>query len=47
MRNNTLNNQMFANISINLFDNMNLQAAADDFVKPSKTRLNYFGLWSH
>ena len=41
---NSFNNRMFANIHKNLLDNINLHAVADDFVKASQIRINYFGL---
>ena len=41
---NSLNNRMFPNIHKNLLDNINLSAVADEFVKASQTRMNYFGL---
>ena len=44
MTDNSLNNQMFADIHKNLLDNINLQAVADEFVKASKTQINYFEL---
>ena len=47
MTDNSLNNRMFANIHINLFDNLNLQAVADDFAKASETLINYFRLQLH
>ena len=44
MTNNSLNNRMFAKIHMNLFDNVNLQAVADEFAKASETLIKYFGL---
>ena len=44
MTDNSFNNQMFASIHKNLLDNINLQTVADDFVKASQIRINYFGL---
>ena len=37
MRDNCLNNQMFANIHINLFDNINSQAVEDNFASKRNT----------
>ena len=44
MTDNSLNNQMCANISMNSSDTINLQAVADDLAKTSETLINYFGL---
>ena len=34
------NSRMFANIHMNVFDNINLQTVADNFAKPSDTVIN-------
>ena len=38
MTDNSINNRMFASIHLNLLDNINLQAVADDFA--SKRKIN-------
>ena len=37
MTDNSINNRMFASIHLNLLDNINLQAVADDFASKRKT----------
>ena len=44
MRDNSLYNRIFANIHLNLLENINSQAVADDFAKANETLINYFGL---
>ena len=45
MTGSNLGNRMFANIRMNLLDDVNLQGVAGDFAQVSETLINYFGLY--